>query len=293
MKKILFCFVLILAAALTVGPALSDSAPSVAVSFLPVEIFAENVTDGTGAGITLLAPNASGCLHDYQLLPGDLTRLNGTDILFVNGAGMEVFLKDITDVYPDLRIVDLSEGIDLIPADDDEGEFNSHIWLSPKNAAVMVRNMADALAEYDQARAEQYTANADRYISRLTELDGILARRCEKLARKDIITFHEAFPDFARDYGLNVLAVIALEPDEGISPRRLAELSDIVRQYHCPPLFIEAQYPSEPAEALARETGAKIYELLTVTSGPAGMEAYEEALLRNMDTLEEALGILP
>ena len=287
----LLILILVFAAA---APAQGGDTLSIAVSFLPIGIFAENVAAGTGADIVLLAPNATGCLHDYQLLPGDLTRLKDADILFVNGAGMEIFLKDISDVYPGLRIVDLSEGIDLILAeDDDDGEYNSHIWLSPKNAAVMVRNMADALKELDATRAEVYIANADKYIRTLTELDVTLTERSAKLNNRDIVTFHEAFPYFARDYGLNVLAVITVEPDEGISPRRLAELTDVVKQYGCPPLFIEAQYSSEPAEALSRETGAKIYELLTVTSGALEADAYEKSLLKNMDTLEEALGTAP
>ncbi len=201
-------------------PATAESAgyPTVAVSFLPIGIFADNVLKGTDAEIILLAPEASGCLHDYQLLPGDLTRLSSADILLINGAGMESFLPDIRDVYPDLMIADCSEGIELMQDESDEGEYNSHIWLSPRNAEIMVRNIADALAEIDSAHAEEYSANADAYIRELQSLDAELKARCERLSRRDIVTFHEAFPYFARDYGLNVLAVIAPEPDEGGSP---------------------------------------------------------------------------
>ena len=150
--------------------------------------------------------------------------------------------------------------------------------------------MANSLAETDSAHAQMYLQNAQNYIIRLEKLHQTLETRCEKLLRKDIITFHEAFPYFAKEYGLTVLDVIALEPNEGISPKRLASLADLIRKNNNPPLFIEAQYPSEAALALSNETGAEIYELNTVTSGFSGPEAYEEALMQNLLVLEEALG---
>lgn len=283
------CFILVLVI-LSVSVCFADEYPVIAVSFLPIDIFAQNVLAGTNAQIILLAPSANGCLHDYQMLPGDLSRLQSVDILFINGAGMENFLDDIRDIYEDLPIIDLSEGVSLLTDEKEDPEINSHIWLSPINAITMVNNMADKLAEVDSTHAQLYRDNADAYINRLEELHHFLESRCAKLLRKDMITFHEAFPYFARDYGLTVLDVIALEPDEGISPKRLAYLTDLIRKNNNPPLFIEAQYPSDAAIALANETGAEIYELNTVTSGSAGPEAYEEALIENMYTLEKAMG---
>ncbi len=277
---ILFCGILF--------PAGAESF-TVAVSFQPLYIFALNLLRGTDVSLVQLSSDTAGCLHDYQLLPGDLIRLRDADLLLINGAGMESFLPKIAEVYPELPVIDCSEGIELLPGES-EDEPNSHIWLSPLNAVRMVRNMADALIAADESRAEIYENNAQAYTATLTALDEQLHRTLDSLPRREILTFHEAFPYFARDYGLTVLAVITPEAEESVSPRRLAELTKLVKDHGLPPLFIEAQYSSDAAEALAAETGAGIWELNTLVTGPKSLTAYEDALTENARILSEALG---
>ncbi len=265
---------------------------NVVVSFYPLYIFAMNVI-GDIPGITLsrLSSNQTGCLHDYQLVTGDMVILSGADLFLINGAGMEGFLETVAESFPDLRTVSCSEGIELIKNDEGaETEFNAHVWLDPNNAIIMVKNMCGALSELYPEYRERFEENAADYTLRLSELDGKLRSGLSSLEKRDIVTFHEAFPYFARAYGLNVIAVIALEPDEGISPRMLAELAGKVTDAGCPPLFTEPQYQSDAALALSAETGAPVWELDPAVTGPDAPDAYEAAMLRNLQVLTEALG---
>ena len=136
-------------------------------------------------------------------------------------------------------------------------------------------------------------ANEQAYLLRLEALDEELRADLQALSRRDLMTFHEAFPYFARAYDLEVIAVIALDPDDALSTRELANLVDLIRQHNLPPLFTEPQYPSLAAEVLSRETGASVYELdpcVTAPEGETPLDWYEQIMRSNLLTLREALG---
>ncbi|MBQ6959870.1 MAG: zinc ABC transporter substrate-binding protein [Clostridia bacterium] len=272
---------------------------SVMATFYPVYVLAENVLDGVeGVTLSSMTPPSTGCLHDYQLLTSDMRALAKAQALLINGAGMEAFLPDVTGQFPGLTVIDCSMGVELIAEeedgegdhDHDHGEFNAHIWLAPENAIQMVKNLRDGLSALLPCQAERIAANAEAYIERLTALDAELRAAIEPLPRKEIVTFHEAFPYFARAYGLEVKAVVALEPDEPVSPRMLKEVIQKVRAAGNPPLFSEPQYESAALRTVAQETGAPVYELDPLVTGDGAKTAYEDVMRKNLQVLLEALG---
>ena len=203
-------------------------AETVVTSFYPIYLFALNLTDGLdGVEVHNLAAPGTGCLHDYQLQTGDMKKLAQADVFLINGAGMESFLPGVTDAFPDLPVVNASEGVDLLDAevegvvidahdghdededhDHDDGSYNAHIWLDAANAQIMVSNLAAGLMAALPEQAEAISANRDAYLARLSALDEELTEGLADLPHRDIITFHEAFPYFAQAYGLNVAAVV-------------------------------------------------------------------------------------
>ncbi|MGN0778651.1 MAG: metal ABC transporter solute-binding protein, Zn/Mn family [Aristaeellaceae bacterium] len=285
-------------------------AETVVTSFYPIYLFALNLTDGLdGVSVHNLAAPGTGCLHDYQLQTGDMKKLAQADVFLINGAGMESFLPGVTDAFPELMVVDASEGIDLLDAQvegvvvadhadhddhdhDHDGSYNAHIWLDAANAQQMVRNLADGLITALPQHAEALAANRDAYLTRLAALDEELKAGTAELAHRDIITFHEAFPYFAQAYGLNVAAVVNREPGDALSPARLAELVNVVRELGAPPLFVEPQYDDMAARTLSTETGAPVYELDPVVTGPdqnIPLTYYEDIMRQNLSVLQQAL----
>lgn len=290
-------------AALLLLPALA-AAETVVTSFYPIYLFALNLTEGLeGVEVHNMTEAGAGCLHDYQLQTGDMKQLAKADVFLINGAGMEGFLTGVYDAFPELMVVDASVGIELLCAQEDHdhahehshehGEYNAHVWLDAGNAQIMVTNLAQGLMEAMPERADAIAANRDAYIIRLQALDATLKENLAQAAGKDIITFHEAFPYFAKAYGLNVAAVVNRDPDDALSPAKLAELVGTVKALGVPPLFVEPQYEDVAARTLSRETGAQIWELDPVATGPekdVPLTYYEDVMLRNMRTLLEALG---
>ena len=287
MKKTL-CILLLLAL-LTA----SAAAETVVTSFYPIQLLALNLLQGAeGVEVVNLAAPGTGCLHDYQLSTGDMKALARADVFLINGAGMEGYLSHVMQNLPDLPIVDASQGVALLEDVSGEMEYNAHIWLDAGNAIRMSENLAAGLIEALPAQAEIIAANRDALTARLTALDSELREGIAELPRRDIVTFHEAFPYFAQAYGLRVAAVVVLEPGDSLSPRQLAELVDTVTRLGNPPLFTEPQYESLAAETIAAETGAPIYELDPCVTGPSEdipLTYYEDVMRRNLKVLQEAL----
>lgn len=258
-------------------------------SFLPIYIFTANLTAGLdGISLSNLAAPDIGCLHDYQLLPGDMIKLEEADIFIFNGAGMESFLSQLAGLSSDMITVEASEGIELLPAAGDE--VNGHVWLSIPLAIRQVRNISAGLQLADPDRKGQYQANEAAYISRLEALDTDFRNGLADLQHRDIITFHEAFPYLAQEYGLTVAGVIQREPGSEPSASELAETIDLIKAKGIPALFAEPQYSLRVAETIAAETGAKIFTLDPIVTGAADAATYEQKMRQNLAVLREALG---
>ena len=273
--------------------ACSASAGQVQVmtSFYPLYIFALNVFDGVdGVTVSCMTTPSTGCLHDYQLLASDMMKLAKADMLIVCGAGMENYLADVQTQFPNLPVVDCSAGIDLIAEDEheeahhhhhdeDEEAYNTHTWLDAQNAIRIVQTIAQSAAAMMPAQADKIASNAQAYCERLAALD----------AGRSIVTFHEAFPYFARAYGLHIAAVMSDEHEDSLSPKALREVIETVRAAGNPPLFTEPGSSSVAAQTISQETGAGIYELDPIVTGEAALDTYETRMLNNAYALKNAL----
>lgn len=264
---------------------------TVVTSFYPIYIATINVTKGIEGVETInMTKPQTGCLHDYQLKPEDLIKIENADAFVVNGAGMENFIGDVLMQQKDLKIIDASQGIQLIK--DESGEENPHVWVSISNAIIQVRNIGDQLASLDEIHSKQYQENAEIYIAKLKILDEKMHQSLKNIRNRDIITFHEAFPYFAKEFDLNIIAVIEREPGTAPSPKELEMTIKIVKDSKVKALFAEPQYELKSAEIIARETGAKIYTLDPIVTGDAdagSYDAYITAMEANLKTLIEAL----
>ena len=278
---------------------------TVVTSFYPVWIMTLNLTRGLEDHVTVrnLAAPSVGCLHDYQLQTSDMKVLSGADAFVVNGAGMEAFLPEIARALPHLPVIEASEGIDLLENGDaveilesEEEEVNSHLWLDPVRAVRMAENIAAGLIRLMPEEESVISANLQDYRSRLETLDQQLREGLEDLPRRDIVTFHEAFPYFAAAYGLHVVAVVSKEPGEVLTPAQMSVLLREIIRLGNPPLFVEPQYTDLSAQTLSRETGSSVWSLDPMVTGPeenVPFDYYETVMLQNMETLIDALSVSP
>jgi zinc transport system substrate-binding protein len=274
----------LLVAVLALAAEPAGAAPlRIVTSFYPVYISVLNVVkDVPDVEVVNLTPPLAGCLHDYQMRPDDLKRLSGASVFVVNGAGMESFLDEAVRQSPGLKVINASQGIDLL------GE-NPHVWVSVSLAMKQVENIARELAAIDPSHKDLYRMNTYDYLARLGDLRKKMHESLRKAKTRNIITFHEAFPYFAKEFGLNVVAVIEREPGSEPSARELARTIDLVRKSGGAALFAEPQYPAKAVDVIAAEAGAKVYSLDPAVTGPMEPDAYVDIMEKNLAELEKAL----
>lgn len=287
MKISLSVFKILLLAGILALPAQADEPLHVVTSFYPVYVATLNVSAGVpGVEVHNLTSPHIGCLHDYQLTAGDVRQLADADLLLANGAGMETFLGKVKEQSPSLRVVEVSEGIPLM-------DGNPHVWVSFEGASRQVGNIAEALALAAPEKADTFRANAETYKAALAALDEKMKSSLAPYAGTPIVTFHEAFPYFARDFKLDLVGVIAREPGTEPSARELADTIGLVRERKVKALFAEPQFADKSAQVISRETGVKVYELDPVVTGPSESSeargAYLRAMEKNLGVLQEAL----
>ena len=255
----------------------------IVTSFYPIYITTLNVAKNVpGVEVVILTPPFAGCLHDYQMTPDALKKLSGAFVFVVNGAGMESFLDEAIRQAPGLKIVKASEGIERI-------DDNPHVWVSVSLAMKQVENIMRGLSAIDPAHADLYRKNADAYLAQLDALRKQMHEALKDAKSRNIVTFHEAFPYFAKEFDLNIVAVIEREPGSEPSARELADTIRLIRKTGVTALFAEPQYPAKVTDAIARETGAKVYTLDPAVTGPMVPDAYIRIMERNREELQKAL----
>lgn len=262
---------------------------TIATSFYPMYIMALNVAkDMSNVKIINMTKPITGCLHDYSVTPDDMKNLEEAQFFVINGAGMESFMDKVLKQFPNLKIIDSSKGIELIKGEGDEGD-NTHLWVSISNAIQQVKNIGEQLASLDPDNASKYKANTDTYIKKLEVERDKMHKALDGIKNRDIITFHEAFPYFAKEFNLNIAGVIEREPGSEPSPKELEDSIATINKLKVKALFVEPQYSTKAVETIAQETGSKVYTLDPAVTGPMTADAYLNIMDNNLIVLQEAL----
>lgn len=179
--------------------------------------------------------------------------------------------------------------------DHDHGEFDPHTWMSPLNAVIMVENIRDALVEADPANAETYTANASAYIAELVALDEYIREQVATIpeANRVLITNHNVFAYFARDYGFESLSVLGVATTEAADPGagQIAELVEGIQEMGIPAIFAENISNPRLVEQIANEAGIAFDLLYTDALGQSGTpgDTYLGMMRHNVDVIVAAL----
>ncbi len=243
---------------------LSD-ALQVTASFYPLAHFASQV-GGDLVSVANLTPAGSEP-HDFDPSPRDVANLHQSKVFIYNGGGLEPWVpRVLADLEQNnVAIVNATERIALVAGEEEheedeehEGEaLDPHVWLSPKLAQQQVRAIEQGLVSADTPNTAQYTKNADAYIAELEQLHNDFVSGTAQCDRREIVTSHAAFAYLAKDYGLTMVPIAGLSPDEEPSPSRLAEISKFVREHGVTHIFFETLVSPALSETIAHETGAR------------------------------------
>ena len=243
----------------------ADEKPLISVSILPQKYFIEKIAGERVEVNVLVPPGASPATYEPSLT--QLTKLDQSSLYMRIGyIGFELSWMDrIRSVNPNMKIVDLSAGVNLIHEEShageehhghDHGGVDPHLWLSAINMKTIASTMHQELIRLLPREKDSLEI---RYLELMLELDSIhllITNQLAELDQRNFLIYHPALTYFARDYGLYQYP-LELE-GKTPSPSHLKRMIDLGRKEDISTIFIQSQFDRRNAEVLASEIDAKI-----------------------------------
>ena len=257
----------VLFAGLACAPAFADEF-KVVTTFTVIADMARNVAGDHATVVSVTKPGAE--IHGYEPTPRDLVAAQDADLILWNGMGLERWFEQFLGNLGDIPSATLSDGVDPMPIREGayEGKPNPHAWMSPVSAQIYVDNIATAMAAADPANADEYTANAKAYKAKIAAALAPLQADIATVPvdKRWLVSCEGAFSYLARDLGLREAYLWPINADATGTPQQVRGVIDTVRANAIPVVFCESTVNTDPAEQVARETGATYGGVLHVDS---------------------------
>jgi ABC-type Zn uptake system ZnuABC Zn-binding protein ZnuA len=251
----------------------------------------QNVGGSRVAATSIIPPGVGP--EDYEPKPDDAKRLADAKLIVSNGVGLDDFLNDLlaSGTGGETPHLVLGDGIPVMTVD---GEENPHFWLDPTLVKqYYLPAIATKLTELDPDGKATFDANVASYGAKLDALDTELKAKIDTIpaANRKLVTFHDAFPYFARHYGFELVGVILANVGQEPSAADLAALVEKVKAAGVKAVFSEAQFNPKLTETLAQEAGITtvVTTLYNDALGPAPADTYLGMMRWNVDQIVAAL----
>jgi len=256
------------------GEGATASSPTkldVGTTVAPITSIAANI-GGDRVKITGIVPEGTNS-HTFEPKPSVAELLAGLDVLFVNGLKLEEPTKELAqeNLSDGAEIVELGTKAILPEAyaydfsfPRSGGKPNPHGWTDPLYALKYAAIIRDTLSRRDGANADYFAANYEKFETKVEALDKAMRTSFATIprARRKLLTYHDAYAYFARDYGWDVIGAIQVSDFEDPTPKEVAALIDQVRAAGVPAIFGSEVFPSPVLEQIGREAGVKYVDEL-------------------------------
>ena len=244
--------------------------------------------------------------HEYQPTPDDLKQAADANLILLSGKHLEHYLDKVQEATGG-KGESLSVGDSLptlkMKADPDEPQAKAaadrngmiddpHWWNSVVNVEKATAIVRDELIKLDPANRSDYESNAKAYLARLGELDNWAKRKVAELPRdkRKLVTSHDAFQYFAKDFGFKVYAVEGVSTETEPTDRHVAELVDEIKKEHVKAIFLENTLNPKVTVEITKETGAKIGGTLYADGlGEGDGSTYDGMVRHNIATIINSL----
>jgi zinc transport system substrate-binding protein len=223
----------------------------VAVTLVPYADFVRQV-GGDKVEVTIMVPSGASP-HTYEPTPGQMAALSEAEVYVQAGSGVEfelTWMDNLIAQNADMLLVNASAGIELIASTDpDEPGMDPHVWTSPANVKIIVRNICDGLAAADPDNAAYYESNRDVYLDEIDALDEYINGKFAGYTVRYFLIYHPSFGYFAEEYDLEQLAIEheGKEP----TPKVIQQCIDLAEQYDLNYIYIDPASVLQYADTIA------------------------------------------
>lgn len=302
----------------------ADDMLTVVTSFYPMYIATLNIVDGVkGVRLENLSEPQTGCLHDFQLTPEDMKLLSTADVFVINGGGIESFMSDVAKAYPKLDVVEACEDVVLLSDDEsdsdhdhdhdadaesdsdhdhdheadaesdsahdhDHGDENAHAWMSVPRYRTMVKTIASHLAQKDEAHAEEYYTNAEKYDAKLAKLEKEQDSLKSLTDGQNIVIFHEAYAYVADDFSMNACYLLDLDEERSVSAGEIKQVISAIKDDGVSVILAEELYGKSMGDTVSRETDVHVVYIDPLNRGEYDKDSYLDGMEQNIELIKDA-----
>ena len=302
----------------------ADDMLTVVTSFYPMYIATLNIVDGVkGVRLENLSEPQTGCLHDFQLTPEAMKLLSTADVFVINGGGIESFMSDVAKAYPKLDVVEACEDVALLSDDEsdsdhdhdhdadaepysdhdhdheadtesdsahdhDHGDENAHAWMSVPRYRTMVKTIASHLAQKDEAHAEEYYANAEKYDAKLAKLEKEQDSLKSLTDGQNIVIFHEAYAYVADDFSMNACYLLDLDEERSVSAGEIKQVISAIKDDGVSVILAEELYGKSMGDTVSRETDVHVVYIDPLNRGEYDKDSYLDGMEQNIELIKDA-----
>jgi ABC-type Zn uptake system ZnuABC Zn-binding protein ZnuA len=277
---------------------------NVVTSVSPITNIIKNV-GGSRIDLTGLVPEGVNS-HTFELVPSDVVKVNNADLVIIDGLGLETNIEDVAqeaqNQNPQLLILKLGDNT-ITPSQwvfdfsfPKEGDPNPHLWLNVAYAMKFANLTRDKLIEMDPRNTQYYSANTDRYISLLQQLDDGIMQAVQTVppVNRKLLTYHDSWAYFAPRYNMKVIGAVQPSDFGEPTPLEVARLIDQIRSERVPVIFASEVFPTEVVDQIANEGNVEIVETLSDDDLPGNPgdpnHSYVGMMLENMKNMLVPLG---
>lgn len=271
-----------------------DNKISVVTSFYPLYFFTSEI-GGDLAHITNITP-AGAEPHDYEPTAQDITQIHDSQLLVLNGGGLEAWGDSIKSEIDNKKTLVIRVGDSLTNQKfTEEGDTitDPHVWLSPQLAQKMVDEITASFIKIDSKNSEYYKANAEALKLKLADLDKEYASSLKNCKQTSIVTSHSAFGYLASTYGLKQISISGLSPEAEPSAKQLTKISNFAKENSIKYIFFESLVSPKLSDTVATEIGAQTLVLNPLEGLSEDQLAtgknYITEMMANLDNLKIAL----
>ena len=254
----------------------------------------------------LLKPGSE--MHDFEPTPKDIIDIQKSDMFIYIGGESDEWIKDVldnidTDKTKVIKLMDLVkvvpeehvEGMEEHHNDENEEEYDEHIWTSPINAITITNKLKDEIIKIDRNNKELYEKNTNKYVSKLTDIDNKI-KDIVKNAKRNEIIFGDRFPlkYFTDEYNLKYYASFpGCSEQTEASAKTISFLINKVKEDNIPVVFHLELSNKKLANEIAKQTNAKVLEFssahnISKEDFDKGI-TYVDLMNKNIKALKEAL----
>lgn len=233
--------------------------------------------------------------HTYKPKPGDPKKVSESDLVFINGFGLEHWIEEmVRNAGGNKKVITVTEGLTAITDEQGYGDPDPHLWFNVEYVKTYSKNIMEAFVLADPVNKEFYMNNYNSYVKELDKLHTDILEGVKQIpeSQRVLITSHDAFRYFGKAYGFEVRGLQGISTEAKVQTEDVKNLIDYIKSKGLKSVFIETSVNPKLLEQISSETGAKVGGTLYSDSlGDPGKETgtYIGAVKYNVNTIINAL----